>query len=220
MQSVVTPQGGYIGSRKSPIGIGGAIAVHALAAGIFLLMPREMIDRIVPKSLITYAIPLDRPKPDPIRPAPDKAKHPLQRSDNTKPFIPDPAVDFALDKAVITPGTFDPLPPILPPFENPAESPKASVFAQALPDPRYARDFQPAYPPSMQRMEMEGTVTVRVKIGADGRVLSVEKLSAASDDFWEATREQALRKWRFRPATRDGAPVESERVMTVHFQIT
>lgn len=220
MQSVVTPQGGYIGSRKSPIGIGGAIAVHALAAGIFLLMPREMIDKIVPKSLVTYAIPMDRPKADPITPAPDKARHPLQRSDDTKPFIPDPAVDFTLDKAAITPGTFDPLPSVQPQFDKLVDPPRTPVFAQALPDPRYARDFQPNYPPSMQRMDMEGSVTVRVKIGADGRVLSVERLSAASDAFWDATRDQALRKWRFRPATRDGAPVESERVMTVHFQIT
>ncbi len=219
MQSVVMPQGGYVGSPRSPIGIGGAIAVHALAAGVFLLMPREMITVFVPPSLLTYAVPADPPKQDPVKAIPEKVEHPLQHPD-PKPLIADPIVDFTFTKPEITTGKFDPFTITQPTTEKQIDPPRTPIFAQALPDPRFARDFQPAYPPSMQRMDMEGTVTVRVKIGADGRVLSVEKLSAASDDFWEATRDQALRKWRFRPATRDGAPVESERVMTVHFQIT
>lgn len=218
MQSVVTPQGGYAGSRRSPIGLGGTIAVHAVAIGIFLLMPREMIERFVPPSILTYPIPAD-PLPDPVQPPPEKVEHPVQPVD--KPLIPVviPHVTLPTDPMDIS-RTIDPLPPIPPTAEKQGDPPKTPIVAQALPDPRYARDFQPAYPPSMQRMDMEGSVTVRVKIGADERVLSVEKLSAASDDFWEATRNQALRKWRFRPATRDGVPVESERVMTVHFQIT
>jgi len=219
MQSVVMPQGGYVGSPRSPIGIGGAIAVHALAAGIFLMMPREMIAEFVPPSLLTYAVPADPPKQDPVKAIPEKVEHPLQRPD-PKPHIADPIVDFAFTKPEITTGAFDPFTLPQPTTEKQIDPPRTAVFVQALPDPRYARDFQPADPPSMQRMEMEGTVTVRVKIGADGRVFAVEKLFAASEDFWNVTREQALHKWRFRPATRDGAPVESERVMTVHFQIT
>ncbi|HEX7782845.1 MAG TPA: TonB family protein [Sphingobium sp.] len=218
MQSVVMPQGGYVGSRRSPIGIGGAIAVHALAAGAFLLMPKEMIDRIVPQSLITYAVPADPPRQDPVQPPPDKVEQHFQRHEEVKPYIPDSTIDFTRNRPDIMTGTFDPI-PNLPPFDKLVDPPRAPVFAQAQPDPRYARDLQPNYPPSMQRMEMAGSVTVRVRIGVDGRVLAVEKLSAASDAFWEATREQALRKWRFRPATQDGAPVESERIMTVTFEM-
>ena len=68
----------------------------------------------------------------------------------------------------------------------------------------------------MIRAEMEGFATVRVLIGTDGRVKQVE---ASDTAFLDATRKQALSKWRFLPATRDGEPVESWREMTVRFQL-
>jgi protein TonB len=62
-------------------------------------------------------------------------------------------------------------------------------------------------------------VTIRVLIGTDGRVKAVEKVRTASDAFFRATESQALRHWRFKPATLDGKPVESSKVMTVHFRL-
>jgi protein TonB len=44
-------------------------------------------------------------------------------------------------------------------------------------------------------------------------------LRADDPSFLEATRKQALAKWRFLPATRDGQPVESWREMTVRFEL-
>lgn len=57
-------------------------------------------------------------------------------------------------------------------------------------------------------------------IGTDGRVKQVERVSAASEAFWQATERQALSRWRFRPALRDGVAVESWRTMTVRFEMT
>jgi protein TonB len=68
-----------------------------------------------------------------------------------------------------------------------------------------------------RRAEREGRVTVRVLIGEDGRVKQVELVSAASEAFFAATREQALAKWRFTPATKDGIPQEAWRTMSVSF---
>ncbi|TAJ41295.1 MAG: energy transducer TonB, partial [Chitinophagaceae bacterium] len=48
---------------------------------------------------------------------------------------------------------------------------------------------------------------------------AVEMVSAAHPGFFEATRKQALRYWKFRPATRDGVATESWRTMTVRFTI-
>jgi protein TonB len=62
-----------------------------------------------------------------------------------------------------------------------------------------------------------GKVTVRVLIGTDGRVKQVEPVTATSDAFFRATRDQALRRWRFRPGTRDGVPQEAWRTMSVTF---
>jgi protein TonB len=50
-------------------------------------------------------------------------------------------------------------------------------------------------------------------------VKALEAVRAAAPAFLEATRRQALVKWRFLPATRGGLPVESWREMTVRFEL-
>ena len=87
-------------------------------------------------------------------------------------------------------------------------------------DPRAMSAFQPDYPGSMIRQGAEGTVTVRVSIGTDGKVTGIERISATDEAFWVATQRHAMRKWRFRPATRDGVPVPGTKVLTVHFKLT
>ncbi|WP_165899542.1 hypothetical protein [Sphingomonas sp. PP-CE-1G-424] len=45
----------------------------------------------------------------------------------------------------------------------------------------------------------------------------VERVSATTDAFYRATFDRALAKWRFKPATRDGVPVEAWRSMALTF---
>jgi protein TonB len=97
--------------------------------------------------------------------------------------------------------------------------PPVEIFRGATRDPRFARSFQPTYPPALEREGITGTVRVRVRIGSDGRVISVEDLGSTDPAFFTATERQALRHWRFRPATRDGVPVESTQELTVRFQV-
>ena len=80
-------------------------------------------------------------------------------------------------------------------------------------------ELQPPYPAAEERAEVEGSVVIRILIGTDGRVKAVEKVRATSDAFFRATERQALRHWRFKPATVDGRPVESRQTMTVRFQL-
>lgn len=93
------------------------------------------------------------------------------------------------------------------------------IFKAALRDPRFAEDFQPDYPVGRLRLEIEGSVTVRILVGTDGRVRQVQILNATDPDFARATEKQALRAWRFKPATRDGIPVEDWQTLTVRFDI-
>jgi protein TonB len=102
--------------------------------------------------------------------------------------------------------------------DPPRESPPP-VRHEAQLDPRYARDLQPPYPAQELRAERSGVVQIRLTIGANGRVTAVERLSATSDAFWRVTERQALSRWRFRPATLDGRPVQGTKVMTVNFRI-
>ncbi len=98
-------------------------------------------------------------------------------------------------------------------------TPPTPIFKTALRDPKFARDFQPEYPVGKLRLEIEGSATVRVLIGTDGRVRQVQVIRASDPDFAKATERQALRAWRFKPATRDGIPVEDWQTLTVRFDI-
>jgi protein TonB len=98
-------------------------------------------------------------------------------------------------------------------------APRVPVFNPALRDPRFARDFQPDYPPGLLQKEIEGTVSVRVLVGIDGRVREAQVVSATHPDFGKAAVKQAMRHWRFSPATRDGVPVEDWQTLNVRFTI-
>lgn len=161
---------------------------------------------------------VEQPKPEP-RPDPKPQADPIQTEFTAPPTPLPPVSDGAPDVA--------PLPPYVPPagsgsgpaVADPPLPPKPAPFVVAQVDPRFAGSFQPDYPASEQRREIEGIVRVRVLIGTDGRVKAVELVSTDSQGFFEATKRRALAKWRFKPATRGGVAEESWKEMTVRFQI-
>lgn len=104
------------------------------------------------------------------------------------------------------------------PFEAIEIAPEPVIVGARL-NTRYAEQFQPAYPTGQLRLEREGEVSVRVLVGTDGRVKQIELIDSPHVDFWSATRKQALNKWRFTPATKDGKPFESWMTLKVRFEI-
>lgn len=212
---------GYRGGGRSPVGIGGAIAVHALVIGAWLLIPKEVIETVISHPFETYAVPQDKPPPPETIEPTQEQPIPTRQTEQT-PTVTDPIVPLTQSDPVITgtvdPGQdIDPGPTIILP---PADPPRVPVLVDSTIDPRAAPSFQPDYPGAMIRQGMEGAVTVRVAISAEGRVTGIEKLTASDESFWLATQRHALRKWRFRAATRDGVPVASVKVLTVRFTLT
>ncbi|EQB09491.1 hypothetical protein L288_05755 [Sphingobium quisquiliarum P25] len=215
-------QSGYRGAGRSPVGIGAAIAVHAVAGGLFLLTPREVYAPYVPQILIGNQIPLTPPPPPEKTDQPPESKITPKALPDPLPARVDPAIDIpttgpdirTTDTVTNTkPGTVEILPP------PPPDPPREAVLREARIDPRALPAFQPEYPGSMVRQGLEGSVTVRVTISPEGRVTAIEQLSATDEAFWIATQRHALRKWRFQPATRDGVATVSSKVMTVHFRL-
>jgi periplasmic protein TonB len=64
-------------------------------------------------------------------------------------------------------------------------------FIRAELDPRFERSFQPDYPASEQRREIEGTSKVRVLVGTDGRVKAVQDIATSSEGFFAETKRRA-----------------------------
>ncbi|MDQ4420521.1 TonB family protein [Sphingobium sp. DEHP117] len=210
---------GYTGKRASPLAIGATIAVHVAIGGLVYMLPPGTIRDVVPDVIWITNVPVEKPKEEARQ---DKGKEqPLQRAARTdKPVEP----------------RIEPLDPVGtakdPPIGDPAGGGGAGsgagtqtvehqpVLVAAIPDPRRLPDFQPDYPAAMIRAQTEGYATVRVHISASGRVETVELIDTNDSAFWKATRKQALERWRFRPATRDGVAEPSEKVMTVRFRLS
>ena len=211
-------RGGYNpGAGHRPIAAALAIGLPAALVVAVALSPMVTIITHKDPPIIVETVPIPVPTPDP-----DPNPRQREQQPATVTTVPTPLPPVPSDPPIV-----DRLPPYEPPAgsgsgptvaDPPAPAPKPALVLAEL-DQRYAAAFQPDYPASEQRREIEGSVRVRVLIGTDGRVKAIEQLSSDSPGFFEETRRRALAKWRFKPATRGGIAEESWKVMTVHFRI-
>jgi TonB family protein len=72
-------------------------------------------------------------------------------------------------------------------------------------------------PPDLASGHREYNGAVKVVIGADGHVSSAT-IQAATHPIYDALVLQMARNWLYTPATRNGQPVEVEKVLTVHLK--
>lgn len=91
---------------------------------------------------------------------------------------------------------------------------KTDVDAIAAPVPR--RKVDPKYIASAVEDHVEGRVQLYCVIGREGLVRSIELLRGA-DERLNKSAEEALSKWEFYPATRDGQAVEVDVVVEIPF---
>jgi protein TonB len=209
----------YVPRTPRSISLGGSFAVSGLLiAGLISFVP-NIIPRPLDGPIETYPVPIDEPPPPIPLEKPKTDTQPLQ----PLPYVP-PTTIADPDRPVIESTKTLPVEP--PPTTLEKPGPTVIDEPVALPpligaqqDARFARDYQPEYPAQELRAQRDGKVSVRVLIGADGRVRAVEQVSATSAAFFEATRRQALSRWRFKPATRGGVPQESWKTMSVRFEL-
>lgn len=225
--SSVTSGYGYGASprqRLASAGLSLGIAGGIGAALVFAIVAPEITDRVDPPitgSSIFLPQPVERdPEPPIDRPRmPIDSRVTLPPVDTRFPPVGDPPVVDGDTGITTIPG------PVIGDGAGSGDQgmtmipTPAPVWRDATRDPRFARSFQPNYPPALERERIEGTVQVRVRIGTNGRVISVENLGATDPAFFAATERQALRAWRFHAATRDGVPVESTQILTVRFEL-
>lgn len=209
------PEAGYFEQKHgSPTGFALVVAVHVAALGALALAKGPQFLRPDPGPLIVTAIPIP---PDPPTQPPPEPRPKQQRSTMTVAPTPTP-IPTAFPR--VDPTPFPPPLDTVPPGNEDVRIARIELPAPVRREAALIpRDLQPPYPTSEQRAQRSGSVRVRLTIGPDGRVKAVERLSATSDAFWRVTERQALSRWRFRPATLDGRPVESSREMTVTFRI-
>jgi len=77
--------------------------------------------------------------------------------------------------------------------------------------------MDPKYPPDLIKQHVEGQVILYAIIGKDGAVRNIQLVHSIEPELDKDAME-ALSHWKFRPGTRDGAPVELEAVIYIPFR--
>jgi protein TonB len=127
------------------------------------------------------------------------------------------------------------------PVETPAETPgpgggAAAREGQDAPPPEASLDdlpveaggnttrpvlltrIQPDYTRAAQVARLEGDVVLKAVIDERGRVTHLEVLRGLALGL-DRSAVDAVRRWRFRPSTRNGKPVKVFYILTVHFRL-
>jgi len=84
--------------------------------------------------------------------------------------------------------------------------------------PEIQEDIYPEYPEAAKQRRIQGTVSAHALISTDGKVYNVVVLRSADSSLAASTLE-AVQRWRFKPATCGGIPVEHEMVIQVSFHL-
>jgi len=84
--------------------------------------------------------------------------------------------------------------------------------------PQQTRAPKAKYPEKERKARHEGIVTLGVIVGSDGEPRDISVLSSLSPDFDKAAID-ALKQWKFSPATKDGKPVAVKIAVQVDFHL-
>jgi TonB family protein len=77
----------------------------------------------------------------------------------------------------------------------------------------------PVYPPRCLRMEIEGKVEVRVLVGENGRPQEVTLGKSSGDASLDDAAMEAVRRWRFEAARRNGVAVRVWASVPIEFKL-
>lgn len=121
-------------------------------------------------------------------------------------------------------GETTPLPSESPVSTPPAtrERPAPERTRPAVPADRVAAPIDqpaPEYPAAALRAGEQGTVVLRVDVGADGRPTDVQVAEGSRSRELDRAAQRAVRNWTFQPALRDGKTVASVVQVPVDFTL-
>ncbi len=203
------------------LGIAGAITLNATALMLLLVpvSPPAMIAEMQEKIEIQFIEAKQPPPPQP--PVVEVKKQPVRTTTPTPPVRTQPQTQVQTQsEAPVVDGGTEYVPPADPvidtgPIGPPDIGPQPSTRLE------YASAPAPAYPPEALARELEGTVMLKVLVDVDGSPLSVEiERSSGHRRLDDAARRQVLRKWKFRPAIKDGQAIQVYGIVPVSFTLT
>ena len=100
-----------------------------------------------------------------------------------------------------------------------AESTKPARATAINRDPQPVARIQPDYPPQAFRNHEEGTVLVRVNVDANGMATNSQVVNRSGSRELDGAAMDAVRKWQFKPALKDGKAIASTVDVPVEFKL-
>ncbi len=198
----------------------GAIALN-VAVLLLLLVPAGLPDLAVPADRGMAVVPIIERIVPPTPPVPVPVTAPTTPTRPTvhPPVRPDVAPSI-VDQVVVEDGVLPADDAIATPVDaGPADiaPPAGPVAGMRL---EYAKAPAPPYPRDALRAGLQGTVLLQVLVDVDGRPLQVEvQKSSGHRELDDAARRFVLKHWTFRPATRDGRPVQAIGIVPIAYDL-
>ena len=195
---------------RRPQGLTLSLLAHAvllLAIGLLLVKRATPPVPIEPTVTLVFASRSAPPQPEPATDQAESVLHAMP-----PPIIASPAAAAAqMHVAKPQPAREARMP------QATATAPVAATDAH--PVAGMASDLPPTYPEIARRRGQQGRVVVRVEVSADGRPVSVSVGQGSGYTSLDEAAENAVEKWRFIPATRDGQPVPALADVPIRFKL-
>jgi protein TonB len=178
--------------------------IYLVATGLGIAPKLEIVEDIE-ATFIDEAPPLEPPT---AMPQPQLAR--------TDVFVPQPDLDIEVP---MTEETFRPPTVDVAPHTEVLTQAPGLVVTGVRPDARYPLT-QPPYPMGAVRAEQEGAVELEVFVLPNGRVGDARVIKSTGYALLDQSAlDEAKRRWRLQPATRDGVPFAQWHKMRVVFEL-
>ena len=101
-----------------------------------------------------------------------------------------------------------------------SETAQSAAQQAASTDAVMTKYVQPRFPTQAQRTRTEGWVVVGYTVGTDGSVSRATVIDAQPRHLFDREAVNAVERWKYKPATRDGNPVEAKLQRKIEFKLS
>lgn len=159
------------------------------------------------------------PKPDP----PKKVTQPKPDKPKVKPKPKLRPAETAVKQVEVQKEERDSAPPAAAALQTQQHdamaAPRNDIFVPADSNAAYLKNPKPVYPMVARRRGWEGTVVLRVYVGADGHTQRVTIQRSSGHDVLDESAMDAVKEWRFVPAKRGEVAEASWVKIPIVFQL-
>ena len=208
------------------------IAVHVVGAYFYInadhtpIVPKPRPVEIEIIKPVIEPPPEVKPPPPPPPPPPKKVvkqpppqpkPQPALKTPEAEPDIkPDDIVVQENTTAERTTAPVEAAPPAPPP---PPEPVKEEPVTEAMGYAGYLNNPAPKYPSFAQRQGWQGTVVLRVRVLASGKVQGVEIKKSSGRKTLDEAAIEAVKGWEFAPSKRGNTPIDGWATVPIEFKL-